>query len=123
MQKKLLKLAVLGSMLSPFAASAQIFGGSNPPTLPNSPVLNYGDVRDVLLTVTNWIFGLLILLAVIFVLIAAFKYLTASGDPEKVKSASNTLIYAAIAVAVALLARGIPFLVYSFFGTAGAPPV
>lgn len=67
-------------------------------------------------------FGLLILLAIIFILVAAFKYLTAAGDPQKVKDASGYVIYAAIAVAVALLAKGIPALVGSFFNTTVTVP-
>ena len=41
----------------------------------------------VICTIINWFFWLLIVLTIIFVLVAAFKYLTAGGDPEKVKSA------------------------------------
>lgn len=123
----MLKLALRGSLLLPFAAWAQGTGGTGgtgdgPPELPEGTIQSYGDVESLLLTVANWIFGILILLAVVFVLVAAFRYLTAAGDPEKVKSASNTLIYAAIAVAVALLARGIPALVGSFFGTTVTVP-
>ena len=66
--------------------------------------------------IINWIFWLLIVLTIIFVLIAAFKYLTAGGDPEKVKSAGSTLLYAAIAVVVALIAKGLPLIVSSFIG-------
>ena len=53
-------------------------------------------------------------------MVAAYKYLTAGGDPEKVKSASNILIYAAIAIVVALFARGLPTLIYSLVGGGGA---
>ena len=69
--------------------------------------------------VVNWLFTFLILLVVVFVLIAAFKYLTAAGDPEKVKAASSSLIYAGVAVVVALLARGLPILVGNLFGAGG----
>lgn len=70
-------------------------------------------------TVVNWLFTFVVILAIVFVLIAAFKYLTAAGDPEKVKSASHNLIYAAVAVVVALLARGMPLLIGSLFGQSG----
>ena len=84
---------------------------------PPSPFTDIGGFKTFLcVTVVGWMFTFLIVLAIIFILIAAFKYLTASGDPEKVKSASHTLIYAAIAVAVALLARGIPLIVGTFIG-------
>jgi len=51
-----------------------------------------------------------------FILYAAFIYLTAGGDPEKVKTASNQLIYAAVAIAVALVAQGIRFIVAQLVG-------
>lgn len=70
----------------------------------------------ILCTTINWIFWLLIVLTIIFVLVAAFKYLTAAGDPEKVKGAGNTLLYAAVAVVVALIAKGLPLIVSSFIG-------
>lgn len=70
----------------------------------------------ILCTIINWIFWLLIVLTIIFVLVAAYKYLTAGGDPEKVKSAGSTLLYAAIAVVVALIAKGLPLIVSSFIG-------
>lgn len=70
----------------------------------------------VICTIINWFFWLLIVLTIIFVLVAAFKYLTAGGDPEKVKSAGSTLLYAAIAVVVALIAKGLPLIVSSFIG-------
>lgn len=69
--------------------------------------------------ILDYIFTALIILAIIFVLIAAFKYLTAGGDPEKVKAASKTLIYAAVAVAVGILAQAIPIIVGNFLGVGG----
>ena len=47
-------------------------------------------------------------------LIAAYQYATSGGDPEKVGDASKRLLYAAIAVAVALIAQGVPYIVGSF---------
>jgi len=69
--------------------------------------------------VVGWLFTFLVILTVVFVLLAAFRYLTASGDPEKVKGASNMLIYAAVAIVVALFARGLPLIVGSVFGGTG----
>jgi len=100
----------------PVLASAQI--NPAPITAPS----NYNNVNQItgnagiICTIINWIFWLLIVLTIIFVLVAAFKYLTAAGDPEKVKSAGSTLLYAAIAVVVALIAKGLPLIVSSFIG-------
>ena len=46
-------------------------------------------------------------LVAILILIAAFQYLTAQGDPEKTKSAKNMIVYAIIALVIALIAGGI----------------
>lgn len=100
----------------PVLASAQI---TQPPVTAPSNIQNINQITGsagILCTIINWVFWLLIVLTIIFVLVAAFKYLTAGGDPEKVKSAGSTLLYAAIAVVVALIAKGLPLIVSSFIG-------
>jgi len=56
-------------------------------------------------TITNWVFAILLTLAVLFVILAAFNYLTGSSG-EGVETAHMMLKYAAIAIAVAVLAQG-----------------
>lgn len=82
-------------------------------------VTTTGGLMDMICTLANWAFTFLIILAIFFVLFAAFKYLTAAGEPEKIKKASHTLIYAAVAVVIALLAKGFPLLIGSFVGQSG----
>jgi hypothetical protein len=107
---------VLGLAI-PVLASAQLGtapGGQPPNTLNNiNQILGAG---SLLCNIVSWVFWIFIVLVVIFVLLAAFKYLTAAGDPEKVKSAGHSLLYAAIAVIVALIARGLPAIVSSIIG-------
>jgi hypothetical protein len=86
---------------------------------PQSSISTVQAVLDEVCGVFDWMFYFLIALSVIFVVIAAYRYLTASGNPEKVKGATNTIIYAAIAVAVALLALAIPSIVANFLGASG----
>lgn len=86
------------------------------PTAPRDVVSSYSDVARILNVIINWFFGILIIVAVIFVLYAAYLYLVAGGDQESVKKASTVLIYAAVAVAVAIIAKGIPVVVGSLFG-------
>jgi len=100
----------------PVFASAQV---AQPPVAAPDTIQNISQITGgagIICTVINWIFWLLIVLTIVFVLVAAFKYLTAAGDPEKVKSAGSTLLYAAIAVVVALIAKGLPLIVSSFIG-------
>ncbi len=109
-------IAMLGL---PLLASAQIPSPLPPRPSVAVPTTNINSLQSVLDSVCiafGWFFVFLIALAVIFVVVAAFKYLTAGGDPEKVKGAGSTLLYAAIAVGVALLARAIPLVIGTFLG-------
>ncbi len=119
--KAVKQYGVLGlSLALPAFASAQTL--TQPPvTLPSNTVTvgSLTSTTGIICQAINWLFYGLIVLTVIFVLIAAFRYLTASGDPEKVKAASNTLLYAVVAVIVALLAKGIPAFAGSLFGLGG----
>jgi len=125
--KKLITLAkevapAAAIMLLPLMASAAVQGpqgvqGST--AVPNqTSITSLQDILNSVCTIFGWLFVFLIALAIIFVVVAAFKYLTAGGDPEKVKTAGGVLLYAAIAVGVALLARAIPLIVANFLGAA-----
>lgn len=97
----------------PLLASAQL---ATSPLQPPSTITNINTLigqNSLICTFIGWIFWFFIVLTIVFILVAAFKYLTAAGDPEKVKSASHTLLYAAIAVVVALIAKGFPLIVNS----------
>lgn len=89
-----------------------------PPTgaIPAGPIQSTGDLTDFICGLIPWIFWGLIIFSIIMALVAAYKYLTSAGDPEKVGNASKTLLYAAIGVVVALLAAGMPYIVNSFIG-------
>lgn len=64
------------------------------------------DVLNVIDRITNWMFTIFMAVAVIMILIAAFKYLT-SGGGEEVAKAHKMILYAVVAIAVAILAKGI----------------
>jgi hypothetical protein len=64
--------------------------------------------------VVYWTYILFFVLAVFFILFAAFTYLTAAGDPEKVGKAKNMLIYAVVAIAIAFLAVGFEKIIGTF---------
>jgi cytochrome bd-type quinol oxidase subunit 2 len=60
-------------------------------------------------------FWILISLSIVMVLWAAYLYVIAQEDTEKTNKARRTLTYAAVAIIVALLAKGFPDLVSSIF--------
>lgn len=71
-------------------------------------------IINVLDSFLNWITWIIFLLGILVMLWAAFKYMTAGGDDEKIKSAKKTLIWGLVGVGVAILAFGVWTLVQSF---------
>ncbi|MFA4998861.1 MAG: pilin [Candidatus Paceibacterota bacterium] len=66
---------------------------------------------NTLNNITDWVFVVLIALAGLFVIIGAFTFVTSAGDPEKTKKGREYILYAAIGLAVAFLAKAVPGLV------------
>ncbi len=64
----------------------------------------------------KWLFTAAIIFSIVLALVAAYEYMTSAGDPGKVKQATNRLIFVAIGIAVAILARSMPVLVGSLLG-------
>jgi len=56
----------------------------------------------------NWIFFLLLAVAVIVGIMGGYSIITSGGDPAKVESGRRMILYAIIGVIVALFARAIP---------------
>ncbi len=111
------------SLAMPIVTFAQI-GNIAPPAPVVPQFTNLGGIYGFICSViVSWLFFLLLAVAVIFIILAAFKYLTASGDAEKVKAASHQLIYAVVAVVVALLARSLPLLIQSILSAGVTTPV
>lgn len=67
----------------------------------------------------GWFYSALVALAVVFIIYAAFKFLTAGGDEKNIETAKQQLIYAIIALAVAMLATGIVKVLKQFLGVTG----
>ncbi|GEM_PF-4228908 len=77
-----------------------------------------GFVQGFLCQIAVWMFYILIGLSVIYVIWAAYRYLTSAGEEEKIRTANRTLTYAAIAIAVALVAKAFPLIIVSVFPSA-----
>lgn len=72
------------------------------------------DVVRILNRAVDWMFTFLLIIAVIFIMLAAYNYLTASGNEDKVKKAHLMITYAVVAIAIGLLARSLEFIVRQF---------
>ena len=71
---------------------------------------------DLVDVTTNWVFAIFVVLSIIFVLLAAFQFVTGGGDAKKIEEARQKLIWAAVGIIIALLAKGIVPVVRSIVG-------
>lgn len=95
-----LTAAALAMPVTSFA-EAQLPGAAAPAGTGVEPII------AILNTVGNWMFGILIAVAAIYILLAAFDFLSAKGDPAKVTAARKALTYALVAVVVGALTKGL----------------
>lgn len=114
--KKIMSIAgvsttLLGNVF-PLIAAAQ-----SQASLPPPPITTPGQAINIICTVAGWLFAILIVLAVIFVIIAAFRYLFTGASSEGVEKANKALIFAAVAIAIALLARAVPLIISGILGS------
>ncbi len=66
---------------------------------------------QTLYNVTDWIFVILVSIAGLFVILGAMNLIMSAGDPSKVTSGRQYVMYAVIGLIVGLLARAIPAIV------------
>ena len=115
MKKLILGLVIAGFLLAPVALTIPgliiplgAFAESPDKVIPNT------DVMATLGNIADWLFYILIGVSVLFIVIAGFEYTTAQGDPEKIKSAGQKVLYALIGIIVASLSKGLVILVQYF---------
>jgi uncharacterized membrane protein len=107
-----MKLKDLRLFLGPISSAIYLT-----PTLVSAEFKEIGDVAKKLCEVMNWFYTFALIIGIIFIIIAAFKYMMAGGDTEKFSQAHKALIYGVIGIAVAILAKSVPFVVGSFLGS------
>ncbi|MCH8741411.1 hypothetical protein IH779_00735 [Patescibacteria group bacterium] len=112
MKKILFILTIVSLLILPVVSFAVVSPTETIPEIITAP----GDIIVIIDAIANWIFVILLAVAVIFILIAAFQFLTAGGAPERVSAARTNLLYAVVGVAVAVLAKGFIELVKTIAG-------
>ncbi len=140
MKKTLLVLALIGILIVPMLALAQapqsctvrnasdvnnVLSGAGAACIDGATNYDatYGGVNgaqcclfSTILNVVNWLFMAIMIIVVILILLGAFTLITASGSEEGVKKGRNYIVFALVGVAVALLARALPYLIRSIMG-------
>ncbi|MFH1894511.1 MAG: hypothetical protein ABH813_01245 [Patescibacteria group bacterium] len=106
--------------ICPWGASAaeKVCAFENPAT----PALGWDNtcgiccIMDTIYTVTDWIFLGVVSIAMIMIFIGAFNIVTAGGSPEKVSTGRSYIIFAAVGIIVALIAKLIPVIAKNIIG-------
>jgi len=110
MNKLALKIGATAVAFMPAVAFAQSES-------PRTDIITTGsDLENLLGTIRDWFYTIFLVLAVIFLIWAAFLYLTAAGNEDKVSRAKTALIYSIVAIAVAVLAGSLTSLIANVLG-------
>ena len=99
---------------APETPPTSFFGGEIPAG-PDSGKSFLGLVQNL----TDWLFLIFMLAAVVFVIFAAFQFLMGGGDPSQVSSARSRFLWAVVAIGLAILAKTIPIVVQNIITASG----
>ena len=65
------------------------------------------DVVDTLENIIDWVYTVVMIVAVIYMILGGFAYITAEGDPTKLEKAKKQILWALFGVGIVLLASGL----------------
>lgn len=108
----ILLMPVLMSVNNP--ALAQDMNQAAQELAKGSPISTPQQIFSILNKILQYVYTAFFIVAVIFILVAAFNFLTAKGDPEKIKGARSQILWAVVAIAVALISVGAANIILSF---------
>ncbi len=113
--------SVLAVLALPVMAAVGVDPSKTTETVPAGKELPSGptsgtQLLDLVDVVTNWVFAIFTVLTIIFVLLAAFQFVTAGGDAAKVGEARQKLIWASVGIIIALASKGIVPVVKTIVG-------
>ena len=80
-------------------------------------------IYNLVARLAKWFQAFFFIIAAIFIIMAAFSYLTSAGNEDKVRTAKTQLIYAVVATVVALLAFAIVTISKNFVGPGTTVPL
>jgi len=66
--------------------------------------------------IIDWIFVIVLLGGVVFIVLAGWQFISGGGDPQTLSQARNKLLWGAVGIMVAVLARGLVTAVKSIIG-------
>lgn len=110
MKKVLISLTLINLLLVPTIGLAQTTGSGGEHGI-EAPGQEDVEMMDVIESITNWLFVILLIVAAIFIIIAGYFFITAMEDPDKVARARLFVLYALIGVLIGFAAKGLVVLI------------
>ncbi len=101
------------SILAPLVLFSAKISQAQTPTS-ESPIEKPEDILRVLSKVVQYAYRIFFIVAIIYIIIAAFNFLTAKGDPTKIQSARSQITWAVVAIIIALISVGAAEIIRSF---------
>ncbi|MCX7616202.1 MAG: hypothetical protein N2Z68_02320 [Patescibacteria group bacterium] len=80
----------------------------------------YKFVENVIVSIVNYIYMAFGAAAILFILLAAYNFLSGGTNEDKLRKAKSQLKYAVIAIVVALISGGVSLIIGSFLEKAGS---
>lgn len=101
-----------GAVIKPSALGTVAGPGNGIPD--GVKIENVEGIVNIVKAILAWIYYIFFIISVIYVILAAFAYLGEGEDAEKLKTIHKNIMWAAIAIAVALLSVGINLIIKNF---------
>lgn len=102
------KLAVAAGSILPALVLAQY---QVPVETPGPRIESLNQINRIFANLVNWVTGIFFVVAILYLFWAAYLFLESAGDVEKLTKAKDHLIYSIVAIAIALLAGSVRFIV------------
>ncbi len=103
--KNTILYSVIGTLLSIMAFAIVTFISNRLPTpTPMGPQL---PIKQVVTSLTNGLLAIAGTIAVLFIIIGGFQYITSAGDPDAIEKAKNTILYAVIGLLACILSYAV----------------
>lgn len=109
----LILTSFLGVLLVPAMASAVVDTLKVPES---TKVTDIESLIKLLNTLVTYVFAFVLAVAGILIIWAGFSFMTAAGDPTKMKGARDRLTYALVGLAIALGVKGLMMIIGNLLG-------
>jgi hypothetical protein len=116
MMKSIFFLAIIFVLIPFFSFGEEIIRFENP--------LKYQTLEELVDAIINFLLLLSLAIAPLMVVVGAFNILTSGGDPKKVETGKNIIIYTIIGIIVIMFAKGAIAVIKSIlFGSSKVGPL